>query len=146
MKSRWILFAAGLFALALSSNVYAHSFGLTLGNDAGANHYFGVICSSESGADTDRLLLRVRTDTVGGPLVSAQVRKGEVVTNTTDATNGDADYSPTSRTPGGNGLYHVTINKTGAGRIDFTLDVHCMNKSEDVHTGTDGLVYQYQFQ
>ncbi|WP_374353333.1 hypothetical protein [Chitinimonas sp.] len=133
-----------LAALLLSPFAAAHTFTLSLGPAAGAVDYFGVICSNESGADTDHLQMQVRTETVGGPLVSVQVRKGEVVTNTTDPINGDAEFSQVTNTPGGNGLYGVTVTKTGAGSVVFTLTVHCLNKAGDIHTGTDGVVYQYQ--
>lgn len=133
-----------VLGLLQANAVSAHTFVLGLGPDAGATDYFGVICSNESGEDTDHLFIQLRTETVGGPLVSVQARRGNVVTNTTDPVNGDAEFSAPTITPGGNGLYGVTVTKTGPGAVTFTLMVHCLNKNGDVHTGTDGIVYQYQ--
>lgn len=122
----------------------AHSYVFTLGEAAGATHYFGVICSTEGGYDTDHLYLQLQVQTVGGPRVSAQVIKGNVATNLTDPVNGDAQPSPATRTRGGNGLYQVLINKAGAGMVTFGVTAHCLDASGTQHTGTDGLVYQYQ--
>ena len=122
----------------------AHSYVFTLGEAAGATHYFGVICSTEGGYDTDHLYLQLQVQTVGGPLVSAQVIKGNAATNLTDPVNGDAQPSPGTRTRGGNGLYQVLINKAGPGVVTFGVTAHCLDASGTQHTGTDGLVYQYQ--
>ena len=136
--------AAVLSAASLAAS--AHSYVFTLGPAAGATHYFGVICSSEGGNDTDHLFLELRTTTPNGPLVSAQVVKDGVATNTTDPVGGDAAFSPASRTRKGNGLYQVLINKSGAGAATFTVNAHCLDATGTQHTGTDGLVYQYQDQ
>jgi hypothetical protein len=74
------------------------------------------------------------------------VIKAQVATNTTDPVGGDAAFSPASRTRGGNGLYQVLINKSGPGVVVFSLNAHCLDATGTQHTGTDGLVYQYQDQ
>ncbi|CAK0758840.1 exported hypothetical protein [Gammaproteobacteria bacterium] len=134
------LFSLGLWA----ANAPAHTFTFSLGSAAGATDYYGVICSTDGGASTDHLLLQIRSDTPNGPLVSAQVRKGAMATNTTDPVSGDAEYSPASQTRGGDGLYDVMINKTGPGTVVYTVVVHCLDASGTIHTGTDGVVYQDQ--
>lgn len=138
-------FAALTFGLlAMGSNVAgAHTLTLNLGADAGATDYFGLICSTEGGTDTDHLLVQVQSNTPNGPLLSAQVHKGSVATNTTDLVSGDAEASPPSRTKGGNGLYHLLINKAGPGAVAYTLTIHCLDVTGTLHTGTDGVVYQY---
>jgi hypothetical protein len=137
--------AATALALATLAGIAdAHSYVFTLGAAAGATHYFGVICSSDAGYDTDHLLVQIQTDTPGAPLVSAQVVKGNLATNTTDPVSGDAQPGPPSRTRGGNGLYQVLINKSGPGAVTFIATAHCLDVSGTQHTGTDGLVYQYQ--
>ena len=138
--------APGLLLAAATSASQAHSFVFQLGQAAGATHFFGVICSGEGGNDTDHLFLELRTTTPNAPAVSAQVIKGQVATNTTDPVGGDAAFSPASRTRGGNGLYQVLINKSGPGVVVFTLNAHCLDATGTQHTGTDGLVYQYQDQ
>ena len=136
----------GLLMAVATSASQAHSFVFQLGQAAGATHFFGVICSGEGGNDTDHLFLELRTTTPNAPAVSAQVIKGPVATNTTDPVGGDAVFSPASRTRGGNGLYQVLINKSGPGVVVFTLNAHCLDATGTQHTGTDGLVYQYQDQ
>lgn len=136
----------GLAMMAATTAGQAHSFVFQLGQAAGATHFFGVICSAEGGNDTDHLFLELRTTTPNAPALSAQVIKGPLATNTTDPVGGDAAFSPASRTRAGNGLYHVLINKSGPGVVSFTVNAHCLDASGTQHTGTDGLVYQYQDQ
>lgn len=136
--------AAALLLGAAAPGAGAHSYTFTLGEPAGATHYFGVICSTDGGYETDHLFLQLQTQTAGAALVSAQVIKGEVATNTTDPVSGDAQPGPASRTRGGNGLYQVLINKTAAGVVSFVVSAHCLDASGTQHTGTDGLVYQFQ--
>ena len=136
----------GLLVAAATTAGQAHSHVFQLGQAAGATHFFGVVCSGEGGSDTDHLFLELRTTTPNAPAVSAQVIKGQLATNTTDPVGGDATFSPASRTRGGNGLYHVLINKSGPGVVVFTVNAHCLDATGTQHTGTDGLVYQYQDQ
>lgn len=135
-------------ALALGSlpAAQAHTYQLALGAAAGANHYFGVICSTDGGYETDHLLIQVQTLTAKAPLVSVQAVKGSAAASTTDAVSGDAAYSPPLRLRGGNGLYQVLVNKTGEGALTFNITAHCLDASGTQHTGTDALVYQYQDQ
>ncbi len=136
--------AAALLLACGAGGAAAHSYVFTLGEAAGATHYFGVICSTDGGYETDHLYLQLQTQTATAVLVSAQVVKGSVATNITDPVSGDAQPSPASRTVGGNGLYQVLINKTGAGIVTFAVTAHCLDLSGLQHTGTDGLAYQYQ--
>lgn len=122
----------------------AHTYVLALGPGASANSYFGVICSNDGGADTDHLFMQILSHTSGGPLVSAQIVKDSQAASITDPIGGDALPSPAMRVRGGNGLYQVLTNKSGAGAVTFTVTVHCLDASGTVHTGTDAVVYQYQ--
>jgi len=117
-----------------------------LGEAVGATHYFGVICSTDGGYDTDHLFLQIQTQTANAPLVSTQVIKGNIATNTTDPVSGDAVASPPMRHRGGNGLYQVLVNKSGPGAVVFTVNVHCLDVTGTQHAGTDAVVYQYQDQ
>ena len=136
--------AALLACAAASGGAGAHTYALGIGASEQALHYFGVICSNEGGYDTDHLLLQIRNDTPGAPLLSAQVIKGTLAQHTTDPQSGDAQASPTLRVRGGNGLYQVLVNKGGPGAAAFTIVVHCLDASGTQHTGTDAVVYQYQ--
>ena len=130
----------------LGQSALAHSYVFALGEAAGATHYFGLICSTDGGNETDHLYLELRTLTPNAPLVSAQVVKGHIATNITDPVSGDAWFSPASRTQGGNGQYMVLVNKTGPGSVTFMANVHCLDATGTQHTGTDGLAYQVQDQ
>lgn len=136
------LLLGGLIAF----NAGGHTYDLTLGADAAATDYFGVICSTESGADTDHLFIQTRSTTPNGPLVNALLHKGTFAAAATDPVSGDADPGPPIRVHGGNGLYHLLISKTGFGAVSYTLTAHCLDASGTQHTGTDGVVYQYQYQ
>lgn len=127
-----------------SGPAMAHTYVLALGPAVSANSYFGVICSNDSGADTDHLFMQIQSHTSGGPLVSAQIVKDGQAASITDPIGGDAVPSPAMRLRGGNGLYQVLTNKSGAGAVTFTVTVHCLDASGTVHTGTDAIVYQYQ--
>ena len=127
-----------------ASPASAHSYEFALADAPGSTHYFGVLCFTEGGYETDHLFLELRTRTAGGPRVSAQVIKERVATHTTDLIGGDAVFSPATRTRGGNGLYQVLINKSGPGVVVFEVNVHCLDATGTQHTGTDGVVYQYQ--
>jgi hypothetical protein len=139
-----LLRALGALALAAAAPAGAHSYVFTLGEAAGATHYFGVICSTDGGYETDHLYLQIQSQTPGAAAVSAQVVKGSLASNTTDAVGGDSTPSPATRTRGGNGLYGVLINKAGPGVVSFAVTAHCLDASGTQHTGTDGVVYQYQ--
>lgn len=143
LKSLQQLFGFGAMAL-VGGQAAAHTFTLSLGDDAGATDHYGVICSTDGGYDTDHLYLRVQNTTPNSPLLSAQVRKGSLATNTTDPVSGDGEASPASKIQGGNGVYDVTVDKTGAGSVVYIITVHCMDASGTIHTGTDGIVYQDQ--
>jgi len=137
--------AVSALTLVLGSGpAWAHSYVLALGEAAGATHYFGVICSTEGGYETDHLYLQVQGLTAQAPRLSVQVIKGSSAGSTTDAQSGDAVPSPALRLRGGNGLYQVLVNKAGPGALTFNIVAHCLDASGTQHTGTDALVYQYQ--
>lgn len=136
--------ALGLTLGLWGTATLAHTFVLPLGEAAGATDYYGLICSSDGGADTDHIYLDVRTETPGGPLVSIVVRKGAVAMSTTDPVSGDVNGSPGINVPGGNGVYDIFVHKSGAGAVVYTATVHCLDKTGTIHTGTDGVVYQKQ--
>lgn len=147
MSRRATSLRSGLTALGLAAatgSAGAHSYVLALGESAVATHYFGVICSTEGGYDTDHLLLQVQTLTPGAPPLNLQVIKGSSASSSTDPVGGDAVASPTIRHKGGNGLYQVLVNKSGPGALNFQITAHCLDASGIQHTGTDALVYQYQ--
>lgn len=147
MRSGRTTTRAALAALVLggaATAASAHSHVLGLGEAATATHYFGVICSTEGGYETDHLYLQLQVLTPGAPPVNLQVIKGNNASSSSDTVGGDAAASPAIRHKGGNGLYQVLVNKSGAGVVSFQITAHCLDASGLQHTGTDALVYQYQ--
>ncbi|WP_428001540.1 hypothetical protein [Acidovorax sp.] len=136
--------AAVLALLALPLLASAHTLDVPMGDAAGTTHHLGVICSNEGGYDSDHLVMNIRNNTPGAPLLNAQIIKGPVAVSTTDAVSGDLQPSPSVRVRGGNGVYNLLVNKTGPGALVYTLTIHCMEATGQIHTGTDGVVYQYE--
>ncbi len=122
----------------------SHSAVIPMGSAAERTHYIGVACSTDGGTETDHLFLQVQSNTQDGPLISVQAHKGNLATNTTDPISGDSSASPPVILKGGNGLYHVLMNKSGYGAITYTLTVHCMDITGTIHMGTDFVVFQYE--
>lgn len=122
----------------------AHSFDVPMSAAPGSTHYVGVICSNDAGYDSDHLIANVRNNTLNAPLLNVQIIKGQSAAHATDTISGDNQASPSIQVRGGNGVYQLLINKAGAGALQYTLTVHCMDASGQIHTGTDGIVYQYE--
>ena len=129
---------------ALVGMAHAHTYDIPMGAAEGITHFVGVICSTDGGYDTDHLVMNVRNNTPGAPLLNAQIVKGTAAASTTDKISGDLQPSPTVRVRGGNGVYLLLINKSGPGALSYSLTIHCMDASGQIHTGTDGVVYQYE--
>jgi hypothetical protein len=64
-------------------------------------------------------------------------------TRTTDVRNGDNQPSPTARVVGNDGVYNVVVAKTASGNVSYTIDFHCLSRSE-VHTLTNAVLLQNQ--
>lgn len=143
LKSVFVV-ASFVVAVEHSGIASAHSQSGALGSMARATDQYQVTCSTDGGGATRRLALRVRDNApVRTPVVSAQVRKGALATNTTDAKDGNAAYSPRVYLNGGNGVYYVMVNKTRKGVEKYTLEYHCQTKSGG-HTGTAIITLQNQ--
>jgi hypothetical protein len=126
-----LLFAAGQAGVAS-----AHSLNGTLGQPVGATDLFQISCTSDSGATTGRLQLRVKDNAPSKPpLLSVRGQRLNRAVNGTDQIDGDAGYSPAVNVIGTNGVYYVTVAKTKAGAESYTLEFHCQS-STGVHTGT----------
>jgi hypothetical protein len=137
--------AAFLLAVGHTDMTPAHSLSGTLRARAQATDLYQITCFAEDGGPpTDRLRVHVRDNPpVRKPLVSVQVQKGSVATNRTDATDGNAEYSPWATIHGGDGVYHVSVDKSSAGAETYSLEFHC-ESSTDIHTGTEDVQLQNQ--
>lgn len=128
--------ASFLIAVGHTGIASAHSQAGALSSKARATDLYRITCSTDAGGETDRLRIRVRDeDPVEKPIVSAQVRKGVLATNTTDAKDGNKARSPRVYTNGGNGAYYVTVTKTRKGAETYTFEYHCETETGS-HTDT----------
>lgn len=136
--------ASFLVAVGHTGIASAHSQAGALESKARATDQYRVTCSTDAGGETYRLRIRVRDeDPVKKAIVSAQVRKGPLATNTADAKDGNTGYSPRVYTNGGNGVYYVTVTKTGKGAERYTLEYHCQTATGG-HTDTGITTLQNQ--
>lgn len=124
--------------------VSAHDQGGSLGTDSSATDYYQVSCFDDGSGIADQLFFEVRGESksVASP-VSAQIIKGDLSMSTTDNVDGDQTYSPGIAVVGGSGTYFVIVDKSGAGKVNYTFEYHCQT-STGVHTGTDIAMVQNQ--
>lgn len=132
-----------LFA-AYAAPAAAHTQSGSLGSSAAATDVYSITCSNDGSGTPARIRAQVRDQApVAAPVVSVQVTKGSLGTNSSDATDGDAVYSPLVTVNGGSGAYTVLVNKTAAGSETYTLQYHC-ETSTGIHTGTSIVTRQNQ--
>ncbi len=135
-----------LFGLIQSS--HAHDAAATMdpaSNSATFTGYGFVTCFDDGNGPADKLVASVRDHSppVAGLLVNLQILKGNRAASVTDPVSGDGNGSPAISVKGGNGVYLILVNKTAPGARDFSIEYHCMT-ANDVHTGTDIGVYQFE--
>jgi hypothetical protein len=139
LRSRGAGLALIALAIGQAGSAAAHTQAGSLGDAAAATDYYDVTCSDDGNGAPASIILQV-TDTVadGLPLVSAQVHKGSLLTNTTDPADSDSTPSPLVFLNGGPGVYEVLVDKTGSGAETYTLSFHCQTgpNGTGVHTGT----------
>lgn len=131
-------------SLCAAGAAWAHTYDVPMGEAPGLTHYAGFICSNDAGFDSDHLVAHIRNNTPGAPAVSVVVVKDSRAATTTDTDGGDAQAGPAIQVRGGNGVYQVLVHKSGSGALTYTLTVHCMEASGQIHTGTDVVVYQFE--
>lgn len=145
-KALSIVFTLAMLGYACASS--AHEAGAIMdpnGNVASFTGYALVTCSDEGNRSTDQLVVSI--EDISPPqnnlLVNLQIIKGKSAISITDPVSGDGAASPQVSVAGGNGPYLVLVNKTGPGPRSFIVSYHCTT-FDNVHTGTDILVYQFQ--
>ena len=126
----------------------AHNQNGALGSGAAATDYYQIVCSDDGAGPPQSLTVQIRDEApVAAPLVSVQVRAGDQLANTTDATDGDASLSPAIHVNGGpQAVYEVLVDKSAAGSENYLLTFHCVTGPDGtgLHTGTDLFVRQNQ--
>jgi hypothetical protein len=136
-----------LLLVGLARGALAHTQSGSLSDAAGATDYYQVTCNNDGAGPPASLSIEVEdTAPVAAPLVSVQARKGTLIANTTDATDGNGTSSPPVHVNGGGGVYDVLVDKTAAGAESYTLDFHCMTGADGAgeHTGTEIVIRQNQ--
>lgn len=133
---RLVLKTFSLAAIVFSSTVNiatANSLNGSLGDSPAATDFYRITCSKNANGDTDNLKVSlVDLAPVLAPMVSAQVIRGILAKNTTDAVDGDAVTSPAAIVKGGNGVYEVRVNKTAKGIESYKLNYWCFNSKGKV--------------
>lgn len=115
----------GLLALAADA-AQAVSFSGALPAAASAGVVLAVDCvDSGSGAPASLVVQVADLAPVAAPGVSAQIRRGNAATNTTDAVDADGLASAAVFLDGGAGRYDVFVDKTDAGAESFELTAQC---------------------
>jgi len=150
LKSSKLTFvAAVMFAAAGHTETgWAHNAGATLdarSASVSATGLAAVTCFDDGSGEPHHLFAQIRDSSppVEGLLLSIQLLKGNMATNSTDPISGDPDYSPGISLDGGPGVYYMMVNKTGAGPRTFDVIWHCRT-SANIHTGTSIQVLQFQ--
>lgn len=126
---RW---SAGLLPVVMMTTgmACADTLKAALGESSAATDFYRVTCSANTAGATERLSVSlIDLAPVAGPMVSAQVVKGPLGKNTTDAVDGDDKASPQIAVKGGNGVYDVRVNKTAQGAELYRLDYRCLSSA-----------------
>ncbi|MBK7951005.1 MAG: hypothetical protein IPK00_20150 [Deltaproteobacteria bacterium] len=120
------LVLAPAMALFVASPSRAATRSGSLGAAASASVLIAVDCAdSGSGVPASLTIQIANLAPISGALVSAQIRKGNLATNTTDALDDDGNASPAVFVNGGTGRYDVFVDKTAAGAEAFLLTAQC---------------------
>lgn len=112
----------------------AHTANGSLGAAAGAVDVYQTTCSKNAAGATANFMARVKA-AKAGVLVSVQAIKDTKASQATDAAGGNAAYSPDGKiVGGGEGVYTILVNKSGAGAMNYVMEAHC-NTASGGHSG-----------
>lgn len=115
-----------LMLMGLSFNSFAHDESGILGTDASSVDYLVVTCSADGDMIPDKMYFKISTLNAT-PLVSAQVAKGNFVTNVTSNRGGIEVRQ-------GEGEYRITVDKNGTGFVSYSIEYHCESGGEHTET------------
>ncbi|MGZ8097113.1 MAG: hypothetical protein ACXWUD_12815 [Methylosarcina sp.] len=113
----------------------AHTQTGSLGDDAGTTDIYQVTCATGD-TTSGRLEVSVLNVTASSPLLNVLIEKDGQSSSATDAVSGDSDYSPLASVTAGDGSYTVTLDKAGAGTLNYSMEFHCKTGA-GLHTGDD---------
>ncbi len=142
--------AGALLAITMgyAQLVAAHEGSAVMDSEGIAPNFTGyaiVTCGIKDEPLTDHLFAEIvdLSPPVPNLLVNLQIIKGDLAVSTTDPISGDANASPGVKLHGGNGVYLVLVNKTGAGARAFKLLYHCQT-ADGIHTTTVAGLKQFK--
>lgn len=115
-----------LLLAGLSFNSFAHDYSGVLSEDVSAVDFLVVSCSTDGVMVPDKMFFKISSPDAK-PLVSAQVAKGNFVTNITPSRGGIYVQQ-------GEGEYRITVDKNGAGVASYSLEYHCESGGEHTET------------
>lgn len=115
-----------LLLAVISFNSFGDDLSAVLPEETSAVDFITLSCEEEEGLVPDKLFFKITSSSVK-PVVSAQIQKGNFVTNVTSSRNGVEIKQ-------GAGMYRVTVDKNGAGVASYSIECHC--ESGNVHTQT----------
>lgn len=139
--------AALVALLGLAGPARADDQNGSLGAAASATDYYRVSCFDDGNGVPASLTLQIRdVAPSNAPKISAQVRVGAQLVNTTDSNDADGAYSPLVRLNGGAAVYDVLVDKSAAGTNAYQIIVHCYSGPDGtgLHTGTGITIVQSQ--
>ena len=131
-----VLAIMSLSAVLQTSPALAHDISGSLGKANTVVDYYQVHCYDDGNGPNNRLEVAIKDlAPVAAPKVSIQIIRDDTTTNTTDAVDGDASYSPIVNVTGSDGFFYMTVDKTATGAENYSVQFHCMT-SDGQHTGT----------
>ena len=149
VKRNFLVMSFSIFLAGLGTAAQAHSDAAVMGIPKTFTGYAFITCSNdESGTiPTDYLEASVKdlSSPTTGLLVNLQIHNEDSTRaiSITDPISGDAEPSDAIRLYGGNGVYHILVNKTGEGERAFEIEYHCKNNN-GTHTVTEIGVRQFE--
>jgi len=133
--------------LLVAIETRAHDQAGSLGTAASATDYYRITCFDDGSGPPASLVIQVRDSSPGAaPRVSAQMQRGSALASTSDDLAADILASPEIVLDEGAGVYHVLVDKTGAGPKFYQLTYHCWTGpgGTGIHTGSSHSVRQDQ--
>lgn len=115
-----------LLLAGLSYNSFAHDESGVLSAEVSAVNFLVISCDVDNDLIPDKMYFKISSPDVT-PLVSAQVSKGNFVTNMTPARGGVEIYQ-------GAGEYRVTVDKNGSGVASYSIEYHCESGGDHTQT------------
>jgi hypothetical protein len=120
-----IVLLTSVLTMGYTGAAFAKKGNGSLGTKATAVDTYTSTCSKDKSGSTSEFEARIEALTKG-PLVSVQIKKGAKVAKATDPKNTDTTFSPYAIIKGsGEGVYNVSVDKHGAGIVNYALQTHC---------------------